>query len=215
MGQRLVVDLVQNDKVVAAIYYHWSAYFASTIFELTKLSKAILAAEKEGKDKVLSIIEMLETKEEHKNYKGEIEVRCGGVRREELEFAKKMYPDHEFEHEHVSRNCGIIALTEEGIRNFNDWEEGLARINLATHEISNDVCLDPDPFELDADYEVDEYGFKYITRFNSGKITINGKSCDVDAFDCDCESIIKLAEFMDKEYRVYQAMHSAPENRIQ
>jgi hypothetical protein len=60
MGQRLVIDLLENGERVASLYYHWSAYFVSTLDELAHLSRTILEAEKTGKDKILAIIEMLE-----------------------------------------------------------------------------------------------------------------------------------------------------------
>ena len=183
MGQRLVVDLIQNDKVVAAIYYHWSAYFASTIYELAKLSKAILKAEEENKDKLFAIIQMLEEDQVYQ-FMNEDKIRHGGVcgSNEEMEAAMKLFPNYIPKRENLNRNCGIISFTEEGIKDFHDWEEGHAEINLDTHEISNDVDLDPQP------YTVDIYG----------NVSINGKTSPVNAWDCDCESIIELFDFLDK-----------------
>ena len=206
MGQRLVVDIIQKDKVVAAIYYHWSAYFCSTIYELAKLSEAILKAQKEGKDKLLAVIECLEEEEEYTEYNGNKRMRCGGVRGrpEEYEAAKRLYPNHIFKTEEVDRNCGLISFTEEGIDSFHSWSEGDASINLDTLEIENSVTLDPDPFEFkDAEaVNEDEDGCDYC--YYSGKIKINGRTSPVDAFDCNCESILELFDFMDKKYKIYK-----------
>ena len=205
MGQRLVVDLVENGVVIAAVYYHWSAYFASTIDELANLSNAILKAEKENKNKLLSVIEMLEQEEEYRHLDGTIEKRSGGIcgTPEDMKAAETLFPDYKFKAENVDRNCGIISLTKEGIDNCHDWEEGHAEINLDTHEIINDVDIDPDPFELEAEY-TEEDGERYIDYYISGKVTINGRTCPIDAFDCTCETIIQLKDFMDKEYEIYR-----------
>lgn len=205
MGQRLVIDLIQDDEVVASVYYHWSAYFGSTIAELANLSEAILEADKAGKDKLLAVIERLETVHAHIDYKGDEELRRGGVRgvEKEYEAAKKLFPNHEFATEHVDRNEGIISFTKEGIESYHNWGEGFASIDLGTLEISNSVEYEPDPFEfVDAEYE-EENGYKYITVINSGRVGINGKISPVDAFDCNCVSVIELMNFLNTEYKKY------------
>lgn len=212
MGQRLVIDLVQNDKIVAAVYFHWSAYFSSTIYELARLSGVILNAEKTGKDKLLAIVEELEKETDHPSMVAALfggsgtEKRRGGVRGlpEELEAAKKLFPNHDFKTENVNRNEGLISFTQEGIQSFHDWEEGLAVINLDTHEIDNRVGYEPHPFVFaDAEYETDEDGYEYVQYYNSGRISINGKICPVDSFHCTCESIQDLADFMERELKLY------------
>lgn len=201
MGQRLVVDLIENDEVVAAVYYHWSAYFTTTIYELAKLSEAILKAKKENKNELLAVIECLE--EKTKNYREEDVT--GGIRGtpEEFEVAKMLFPNHKFETELVDRSYGIISLTKDGIQSYHDREEGHAEINLDTLEISNSVTLDADPFEfVDASYE-EEDGEKYFAYAETGKIKLNGHICEIDAFDCTCEEMVKLAEWMEQEWEVY------------
>ena len=209
MGQRLVIDLIKDDKVVAAVYYHWSAYFCSTIYELGKLSKAILKAEEKGKDKLFAVLQMLEQDEIHTQYNGEHIVRRGGVcgKPEEIKAAAELFPNY-FPKTNVDRNCGLMAFTEEGIKDLHDWEEGHAEIDLDTLEITNNVDLDPEPFMFDATYCEDEYGYKYVEEFNSGKILINGKISPVDAFDCDCKSILELIDWMKKEYQILRAQNT-------
>ena len=202
MGQRLVIDLIKDNKVVAAVYYHWSAYFASTVYELGRLSEAILKADKEGKDKLFAIVQCLEEDEQYTDFDGNKHIRYGGVcgTPEEIKAAKKMFPNYVPKTEYVNRNCGIITFTEERINNFHDWEEGHGEINLDTLEVSHDVTLDPYPFEFDAQTDEDENGDLCEYEFNSGKIKINGKFSPVDAFEGDCESMIKLVKFMKTEY---------------
>ena len=207
MGQRLVVDIKKNNETLASIYYHWRAYFCSTIYELAKLSETILEAQKNNKNELEAILTMLETDEEYtRYYDGEKQIRSGGVREtdEDIQAAKELFPNRHIKRENVDRNCGIITFTKEGIEHFHDWEEGHADIHLDTHEICNNVDLDPDPFELETEYETDEDGEQYVANYFSGKVSINGKTCPVDAFDCTCESILELVDFMDKEFEEYR-----------
>ena len=191
MGQRLVVDLVEDGEVVAAVYYHWSAYFCSTIYELAKLSETILAAEKSGEDKLLAIVKYLETEKEFPDLfeEGKINKVRGGlsvVHPEEHAAAKKLFPDHEFATKNIDRNEGLITFTEKGIQENHMIMEGYATIDLDTHSVRNTVSYDPDPFEFSD---------------MSGRISINGKTCSVNVFDCTCESVIELAEFMATELK--------------
>lgn len=194
MGQRLVVDLVEDGEVVAAVYYHWSAYFCSTIVELANLSETILAAEKSGEDKLLAIVKYLETEKEYPDWyeEGKINKVRGGlsvVRPEEYAAAKKLFPDHEFATKNIDRNEGLITFTEKGIQECHMIMEGHATINLDTHSVNNTVSYDPDPFE-------------FIDM--SGRISVNGKICPINVFDCTCESVIKLVEFMTTELKRYE-----------
>ena len=207
MGQRLVVDLIQNGKVVAVVYYHWSAYFISTIHELAALSEAIIEAEATGKNKLEAIVDKLEGVST--NYSGET-VR-GGVRYgiEELEAASKMIPNKVFKTEFVDRNQGVISFTEEGIKHFHDWEEGHAEIDLDNLTISNNVTLEPDPFVfVDAVYETDEDGYEYMDYVETGRIRLNGRTCQIDAFNCGCGEIIQLEDFINREWEIYRARNS-------
>ena len=190
MGQRLVVDLYKNKKKVASIYYHWSAYFESTIYELTNLSHDILQAEKEHKDPLLGIIEGLEE-------------RGGGLRggyapnyKDELDAALALFPDHKLS-EKVSRNKGLISFTEEGMESFRDWLEGHAIIELDSHKIFNGVSYDGERW-LEYDYTPvgpDGEG-GCIQSAKSGVVSDGDKTCKVNAFELTCEEIFELAEFI-------------------
>ena len=207
MGQRLVIDLIQNGEIVAAAYYHWSAYFASTIHELAELSEAIIEAEVTGKNKLGAIVDKLE--KVSTNYSGEI-IR-GGVRGgiEELKAASKIIPNKAFETEFIDRNKGVITFTEEGIKHYHDWEEGHAEIDLDNLTISNNVILEADPFVfVDAVYETDEDGYEYIDYVETGRIRLNGRTCPIDAFDCGCGEILQLEEFMNREWEIYRSRNS-------
>ncbi len=203
MGQRLVIDLIQNGEIVAAVYYHWSAYFASTVHELAELSEAIATAVATGKNKLEAIVDKLEGVS--KNYRGEL-IR-GGVRGdpEELKAASIILPNRIFKTEFVDRNQGIISFTKEGIENYHDWEEGHAEIDLDNLTISNNVTLEADPFVfVDAVYETDEDGYEYMEYAETGRIRINGRTCPIDAFDCTCLEIMQLEDFMNREWEIHR-----------
>ena len=206
MGQRLVIDLIQNDEIVAAVYYHWSAYFGSTVGELAKLSRAILDKEKYGANRLLAVLKVLQ--EPTRNLRDGISrggVSGGYENEKEMAMVKKLFPNYKLETDFVDRNEGLIAFTKEGIDDFHRWEEGHAEINLDTLEISNSVDLDSFPFEfVDAVYEKDD-DEEYFSYAESGIIRINGHTSTIDAFDCTCEEIIKLEEWMEKEYEEWKS----------
>ena len=202
MGQRLVVDLIKNNEVIAAIYYHWSAYFSSTVYVLSDLSKAILKAKETGEDVLESILYKLE--EDKQNYNGD--TVHGGVCGipEDMEVARQLFPNHNFRVNALSRNEGLISFSRKGIDDCHKWEEGHAEIDLDTLVIENDVDLDPDPYEFVDVEENDGQEEDNCPRPISGRIEINGHHCNIDAFDCTCQQIIRLAQFMEDEWKIYR-----------
>lgn len=193
MGQRLVVELYNNEKKVASIYYHWSAYFKSTICELANLSCDILQAEEEHKDPLLGIIEGLEERG------GGLRGGCDPNYKDELDAALALFPNHKFS-ENVSRNNGLISFTEEGMKSFRDWLEGYASIELDSHKIFNGVSCDGEEW-LEYDYipvgQDGEGG--YIQSAKAGVVSNGDKTCKVNAFELTCEEIFELAKFIGLE----------------
>lgn len=190
MGQRLVIELVDKGERVASIYYHWSAYFTSTIAQLGLLSQDILSAEENHEDVLYSILKGLEE-------------RGGMVRgfglpeyENETKAATELFPNHKFKTD-GSRNEGLISFTEQGFNNFMDWCEGYAQIELDSHKIHNSVSYDGDMY-LDFDYkpvgENGEHG--YISSVKSGTVHAGNLVCPVNAFELTCESIFELGEFL-------------------
>lgn len=130
MGQRLTVDILDNGERIAIVYYHWSAYFDSTIYELELLKNDIVAAKKEGKDVLLAIIDGLEK-------------RGGGL---DLSFrsrkaAKNKWPDRIFKL-NIDRNDGIISIEEQDIKEVYAATEGTASIDIDTEEVITKVDLE-------------------------------------------------------------------------
>lgn len=188
MGQRLVVYLNKDNETIAAIYYHWSAYFGDTIYELGLLSQDILRAEEEGKDALLGIMEGLKQ-------------RGGGVRgygnadyKNDADAAHKLFPHFEFPTK-INRNNGLITFTKEGIESFDCWANGVASIDLDTHKIHNYVVLDGEEYGLVyEDQDLGKVGF--IRHYEDGTLIKDGVKCPVNAFDFTCESVFELGKFM-------------------
>ena len=130
MGQRLTVDILKNGERIAIVYYHWSAYFDSTIYELELLKNDIVAAKNSGNDVLLTIIYGLEK-------------RGGGLgidprtRKE----TKKRWPDRTFSID-INRNCGLIFIDEQDIKETYDMNEGTAWIDVATEKVVTEVDLE-------------------------------------------------------------------------
>lgn len=131
MGQRLTVDILENGKRIAIVYYHWSAYFDSTIYELEYLKNDVVTAKNNGKsDVLLAIIDGLEK-------------RGGGLgidprTRNEAEMR---WPDRTFTID-INRNCGLIFINEQDIKETYKMNEGTASIDIATEEVITKVKLE-------------------------------------------------------------------------
>lgn len=192
MGQRLVVSIIQDTKRVAAIYYHWSAYFLNTIYELTRLSEYILNAENENKNVLLGILEGVENNGGCLRGIGDPECKY------ELDKAKELFPDHEFKTV-GSRNEGLISFTEEGMEAFDSWSEGDALIEIDTHKISHGVCYDSDEWLEYVDTPVDENDEGEFI-LSSASVNIGGH--DINLFEMTCETILTLAEYIGERLRL-------------
>lgn len=129
MGQRLVMVLEQDNKEVAAIYYHWSAYTYSALDKTKKIIDCIYNGKHETMDQLLlRVIRYLEA-------------NGGGVvgNEDEFSYVQSLYPYETFKRDGVSRNDGIIALSPHGIKESKDWSEGDVYINFDTDQV--DFCV--------------------------------------------------------------------------
>jgi hypothetical protein len=129
MGQRLVVTITKNNKDLAKIYFHWSAYTYSALRETKKIIDCIYNHEDETiKEMQLRLIKFLED-------------NGGGIRGDDYEFAyiQRIYPNEIFKTENYSRSNGLIALSEKGMQELQDWSEGDVIINLDDDSVENTV----------------------------------------------------------------------------
>lgn len=154
MGQRLVVTITANNEPKMKIYYHWSAYTMSAFDELNELWKIIKPLKEAGKSTeeiLLGIIHGLEghVDEEMKKWlqmmypeqakerpcRGGID---GGKDSDEWKYITALYPNETFA-ETVDRNNGLVAMSDKGMNEMQDWSEGNAGINLDTGTFYNDI----------------------------------------------------------------------------
>ena len=123
MGQRLVVTINNDGREIAKIYYHWSAYSYSALQRVQRIVHCIYDHNDETeKELLLRLIRFCE-------------LSGGGIRGDEKEFEyiKAMYPGEKFKEDGYSRNDGLIALSESGMADLQNWSEG-----------DVDICIDRD-----------------------------------------------------------------------
>ena len=163
MGQRLTIRIYQNkeqEKSIATLYYHWSAYTESALEELKTFYnnyRHYFKIQQIGQ-KLLQLhptpFEAVKQYDELDNivtsiYQAVIETG-GGYASDEAENAINLYPalnTHYNPNHSVHRNNGIVAFTEEQQNELYSWSEG--NINL---------YLDEEDFEFDVycSYDVSE-----------------------------------------------------------
>lgn len=137
MGQRLVITITDNWNVVAAIYYHWSAYTVCALEEAKKIIDALRDKDWDtDEDMALDLIRFCEN-------------NGGGLADEsELEYAKQMFPDKEFKVDNISRNDGVIAISPRGIGRLQRYSEGDIQLDFDDEcSVVNCVCVLYDDLE--------------------------------------------------------------------
>lgn len=132
MGQRLVVTIEKNEKEIAKIYYHWSGYTGSALYETQKVIHCIYNQKDETeKEMLLRLIHFCE-----ENGGG---IDGGSSDGKELKYIQAIYPDESFKTEGIDRNEGLIALSTECMAEMQKWSEGDVYINLDTDQV--DFCV--------------------------------------------------------------------------
>lgn len=127
MGQRLVITIHAFGEDIATIYYHWSAYTTSAIYEAERLiSDAEWKAAKTKDELILALAKQLE-------------LQGGGVDFNDRKPFQDKYPNEPFKEE-PDNNEGIIAISVKGMKNQQYWSEGDMTIDFDTETIYNSVC---------------------------------------------------------------------------
>ena len=198
MGQRLVVSVQNEGKELATIYYHWSAYTVSALYEVSKLAKCIFNHKDETEEELkLRLIRFCEE-------------NGGGINGNPVEFAyiQKLYPNETFKRENYSRNYGLIDLSEDGRVQSHGWSEGDVEIYIDEERINNGVFgyfSDYDEYcdevrSWGEDYEDDLLAFEDIPDigYDLGDIAIE-----------DIDKVIKALEdakehFVRHGYEIYE-----------
>lgn len=117
MGQRLNIEIVRGNECIANAYYHWSAYTSSAI----RLTEQIIDffednAEDDFKSKVEYAVRALET-------------TGAGINDSEKNMIE-LTKDFGFKFKHcIGRKNGLISVTEPGIHETEQWDEGRVTID--------------------------------------------------------------------------------------
>ena len=153
MGQRLNIEILDNGKCLANSYYHWSAVSDVSCEMLKDIIKDI--NKKKYDVSVLSAIRILENtgagltdfcpseedKEFAKNHYTAEYYEEWSKKPSEIKEAQKLYPAEKFK-DCVSRNLGLISISESGINETRYWEEGRVSIDLTTRKVNYNVLFD-------------------------------------------------------------------------
>lgn len=123
MGQRLNIQIEMDipdsseSKVLANAYYHWSGY-TSSAYELVKLIADSGTYSLDILDPIEKAIRMLE-------------VTGAGLTKDEF---TETYPESKYKLSE-NRSDGLIAISEEGMLETQNWEEARVTINISTNMI--------------------------------------------------------------------------------
>ena len=159
MGERLVFSVIKNDEQIATIYYHWSAYTRAIYEEARVLINGLRSrgyfgvvlesASKEEIQKVLLQILEEDSKYHFEAPDGTVVDNHGGCSGTSVKHddGSKTYPEKEaFEAlgvevslDDVSRNCGLIDITEEGMANAKYLAEDIEEFNLDNETFTNNL----------------------------------------------------------------------------
>lgn len=172
MGERLVVEIKRNSNTVAAAYYHWSAYTMPAIEILSSMNTHVLSkantmtddelqlalikfaecttafgyiADEEAKLEVIREFEekFSESPDSVQDMLSDIFLKNGGVNPDDKEYAETKFHGEIFR-EDVSRNEGLICITESTIQRAISWAEWVTTIDLDDNKVLGNVVYEYD-----------------------------------------------------------------------
>lgn len=148
MGQRLNIEITDGSNVLANAYYHWSAYTHDSVELLNMImsERCITESDMSLFEKAIYLLE-----------------RTGaGFSSDELDYIEEEDIDlrEDLRIPARDRNEGLIAISTNGIKNTEMWEEGRLTIDILNLKVDFNVVWAPN------DEEAEEYiedGVKLIT----------------------------------------------------
>lgn len=164
MGQRLNIEIwADENKRLANAYYHWSAYSKDSAELAAQIIKNIPLIKEQNY--LLTAIRLLE---------------CTGalLTSDEIQYAleQRGLTEEKFMAA-VSRNDGLIAISEQGMESTKMWQEGCIKIYLDKQKVSYDVFNK---------YDIEEYKAYIDENINIStleKVNIDFKNIDFSEFD--------------------------------
>lgn len=145
MGQRLNLEIVNNNGVIANSYYHWSAYSGSAI----ELTEAALGAFYDSPEDIsqlgLAVFMLQETGAGlYTDEKERISADGTGI------FSGIDFRDAR------DRNRGLLSVTEVGIKETERWEEGRVTVNIEDETVDFNVAWTCTADEFNENMEDDD-----------------------------------------------------------
>lgn len=131
MGQRLNVEIVSNGKLLANAYYHWDAYTGISLQRTDDILNKLNEIKESVKDDLDLAIRLLES-------------TGAGINDVERRYIladpelSKYLPINEC----ISRNDGILAITQKSIQINRSWEEGRVTIDIGKRTVVFRVYLE-------------------------------------------------------------------------
>ena len=130
MGQRLVVTVRSMGEDLCKMYFHWSAYTIPALMEVRDMMAEFPMETKSKDEASLYCIRYCE-----KNGGG-ISDGYGG---KEWNYITEKYPNEKFKVDGISRNNGLIGISEEKMDSIQSWSEGDIIIDLDEMTVHNEV----------------------------------------------------------------------------
>ena len=213
MGERLVIHIKRDDVSLATLYYHWSAYTHTAIIRLKDLYNHVLvnANRMDDNELRLALIHYAEHSTPYgyfddvtklQRMKSEVEEKTdesslmrqflhmhGGVSAEDKDFVKTIFPEEEFVFDDISRNEGLVSISQESMNNSISWADGLVEIDLSENMVNFGVLWVydlEDYFEYLEDMEIED-------RVNPDDIT----EIPIDISNFELNEINVVADIMD------------------
>ena len=159
MGQRLNIEIRKDNEVLANAYYHWSGYTSSALVLTEEILKNIDNINFDNE--VVRAVKLLE-------------VTGAGLTSSEIDILGQDMKNINFK-KAIDRNEGLIAISENGIKDTQYWEEARVEIHLDTQNIILDLYWDIEEDDYDEDdlpnfYEATiDYEKVSFEKFNSLK----------------------------------------------
>jgi len=126
MGQRLIVNIINQQGILTSGYYHWSGYTLPSVRKTLELIDELEEDDPKGASFTkLDAIRLLES-------------TGAGLTQEEKKVAQTKYPDESFA-DAVDRTRGLIKISEEEIERNDSLMEELVTVNVETERILFDV----------------------------------------------------------------------------
>lgn len=164
MGQRLNIEIRKDNEVLANAYYHWSGYTSSALVLTEEILKNI--DDTNFDNDVVRAVKLLE-------------VTGAGLTLSEIDNLSEDMKNIDFE-KATDRNGGLIAISEEAIKETQFWEEARVEIHLDAQNIL-----------LDLYWDIDEDGFIDEESPNFYEATIDYKKVSFEKFNSVKKEILE------------------------